>query len=225
METMRTSNLEHARELSRQFDAIAQDAAKLVTGLDDPCGRWRVTPESWSVAQCLEHLAISNRVYLRPMQDAAREGQAPRRRRIGSAIPALLGHWFAKSLEPPAKALFKAKAPSAIRPSGASTVKEAFEDFMASHHQVTIFVSENADLDLDGVSFRNPFVRGLRFSVASGMHIIAAHDRRHLWQAWKNRRSAESAFSKESCNPRADEGSAVALRHSPPPAQPIVPSK
>lgn len=192
---MRTSDVERARGLDGQFEAIALDASELVAGLDDHHGRWRAAADSWSVVQCLEHLALSNRVYLRPMNDAARGRRAPRRQRIWPAIPGLLGHWFARSLEPPARAPFKAKAPSEIQPNGASTVIEAFEDFMASHRQVEAFVSENASLDLKGVSFRNPFVRGLRFSVASGVRIIAAHERRHLWQAWKIRRSAELFLS------------------------------
>ena len=187
--------MKHLEGLTAQFDAIAQDAANLVTGLDDQCGSWRATAESWSVAQCLEHLAASNRAYLHPMQDAARESRAQRGLRLWPSIPGLLGHWFASSMEPPAKALSKAKAPTAIRPRGDLTVQEAFQDFLASHHQVETFLSESSSLDLNRVSFRNPFIRGLSFSVASGLHIIAAHDRRHLWQAWQIRRSAESAFS------------------------------
>ena len=32
------------------------------------------------------------------------------------------------------------------------------------------------------------------FSLATGLHAIAAHDRRHLWQAWQVRRLAEVAL-------------------------------
>lgn len=192
---MTTSNLEHVRELNRQFDAITRDAGLLVAGLDERCARWRSAAESWSVVQCLEHLALSNRVYLLPIKDAARERRAHPGFGIWSAIPDRIGRWFARSLEPPARAFSRSKAPSQIQPSGSPTVNGAFDDFMASHRQVEAFLSENADLDLKGVSFRNPFIRGLRFSVASGMQIIAAHERRHLWQAWNTRRSAESALS------------------------------
>ena len=41
------------------------------------------------------------------------------------------------------------------------------------------------------VRFVNPFVRGIRFSLATGLHVIAAHERRHLLQGWKVRRAAE----------------------------------
>ena len=30
----------------------------------------------------------------------------------------------------------------------------------------------------------------IRFSLATGRHVIATHERRHLWQAWRVRRIA-----------------------------------
>jgi hypothetical protein len=58
---------------------------------------------------------------------------------------------------------------------------------------VRAFLRENGELDLAGVRFPNPFVRGVRFSVATGLHVITAHERRHFWQAWHVRRAAERA--------------------------------
>ena len=34
---------------------------------------------------------------------------------------------------------------------------------------------------------------GVRLSLATGLHVLAAHERRHLWQAWRVRREAERA--------------------------------
>jgi hypothetical protein len=31
----------------------------------------------------------------------------------------------------------------------------------------------------------------VRFSLATGINVLAAHDRRHVWQAWNVRRAAE----------------------------------
>ncbi len=59
---------------------------------------------------------------------------------------------------------------------------------VASQADVHAFLRGHADLDLAGIRFPNPLVRGVRFSLATGLHVIAAHERRHLWQAWKVRR-------------------------------------
>ena len=57
--------------LEAAFDAAERDARALVAGLPEELGGWRATPESWSVAQCLEHLATANRLYLSAMRPAA----------------------------------------------------------------------------------------------------------------------------------------------------------
>ena len=49
------------------------------------------------------------------------------------------------------------------------------------------------NLDLSGVRFPNPFIPGLRFSLATGLNVITAHERRHLAQAWSVRRVVENA--------------------------------
>jgi len=68
---------------------------------------------------------------------------------------------------------------------------------VASQADVCAFLSANADFDLAGVRFPNPFVRGVYFSLATGLHVIAAHERRHLWQAWRVRRAMEQAHTHE----------------------------
>jgi hypothetical protein len=41
--------------------------------------------------------------------------------------------------------------------------------------------------------FPNPFIKGLRLSLATGFNVLTAHARRHLWQARGVRRKLESA--------------------------------
>jgi hypothetical protein len=61
---------------------------------------------------------------------------------------------------------------------------------------VRSFLRTHADVDLAGVRFPNPFIRGVRFSLATGLHVIAAHERRHLWQARRVREAAERSSSR-----------------------------
>jgi len=61
------------RALEEALAAIGADARRLLEGLTAERGVWRAEPDSWSVAQCLDHLATSNRVYLRAMEPAAED--------------------------------------------------------------------------------------------------------------------------------------------------------
>ena len=180
------------QELAEALDAAERDARSLVADLSEERGTWRVAPGSWSVAECLDHLAPANRVYLKAMQPSAARAQRDGRRRRGPARPGLVGGWFVQYLEPPARTGLKSKAPRDIRPRIGPALGDAAAAFFDSQGGVKTFVRTYADIDLAGVRFPNPFIRGVRFSLATGLHAIAAHERRHLWQAWRVRRAAES---------------------------------
>jgi hypothetical protein len=175
--------------LDAELEAIARDAEALVAGLSAGTGAARVAPGSWSVAECLEHLAVSSRVYLPTMREAADTARRRGRLRRGPAVPGVLGRWFINSLEPPVKPSSRSKAPRKIAPRPSPPLADAFAAFVAAHADACAFLAEVADLDLSGTRFRNPFIPGLRFSLATGLNVIAAHDRRHLWQAWNVRRA------------------------------------
>jgi DinB superfamily len=181
------------KDLKDQLDAADRDAQALVADLNEERGGWRAGAGSWSVAECLDHLATTNRVYLHAMKEPAIRARERGRERRGPAKPGFVGRWFARTMEPPVKMRFRMKAPRLIKPRTAPALADAFAGFRTSQDEVRAFLLEYADLDLAGVRFPNPFVRGIRFSLATGLHVITAHQRRHLWQAWRVRRAAEAA--------------------------------
>ena len=190
-----TQSTPHA-ELMALEDALTaneRDARRLVAGLAESLGGWQPAPGSWSIAQCLDHLATANRVYLGAMTPTAAQGVAAGRRRLGPAEPGIIGRWFVASLEPPATSLSRRQAPSLIRPRSEPPLHDAMAAFLASHDDVRAFIQRYDDTDLAGLLFPNPFVRAIRFSLATGLHVIAAHERRHLWQARQVRQKIESA--------------------------------
>jgi hypothetical protein len=194
---MDTSTPADIQALEDQLDAAERDARSLVAGLSEEQGGWRATPDAWSVAQCLDHIATANRVYLRAMQPAAQQGREQGRPRRGPALPGLIGHWFVRTQEPPVRAFFRMKSPRGIVPHEAPTLADAFAAFVESQKEVRAFLRGNAGLDLAGVRFPNPFIRGLRFSLATGLNILTAHARRHLWQGWRFRQAAECTVGRQ----------------------------
>lgn len=179
------------RDLLTQFDVAEEDARALISNLDDDAGSWRLKADSWSIAECLDHLAIANWVYLLAMEDGASRARANRQMRTKPANPGFVGWLFVKSLEPPVGR--RLGAPRAILPVAAVRLSDAFTSFIASQQKVREFLRANAGLELAEARFKNPFVRGIRFSLATGLHVIAAHERRHLWQARKIRESMRAA--------------------------------
>lgn len=184
------------KDLKDQLDAAERDAQAVVADLGEERGGWRAETGSWSVAECLDHLATTNRVYLHAMEEPATHAREQGRLRRGPAAPGFVGRWFVGTMEPPVKAPFRMKAPRIVEPRAAPPLANAFASFRASQDEVRAFLRAHADLDLAAVRFPNPFVRGIRCSLATGLHVITAYERRHLWQAWRVRRAAEGAVAR-----------------------------
>ena len=192
---MRASDRADIEALQSALDAVEGETHRLVDGLSEDLGAWRQAPDSWSIAECIDHLAVANQVYLGAMRPAAERALREGRRRRRAARPGLLGGWFVRSLEPPVNSRFRSKAPTSIQPRPSPPLHDAVAAFLASQAEVRAFIRKYADTDLVGVRFANPFIGGVWFSLATGLHVIAAHERRHIWQAWRVREAAERAFA------------------------------
>lgn len=179
--------------LRAAFDAAERDARALVTGLTEERGTWRADPGSWSVAECLDHLAVANGVYLRAMGPASENALVRGRLRRGPAVPGPVGRLVVWTFEPPVKRYLKLRAPGKIRPRSGPRLSDAAAAFFGSQDEIRAFLSRFEEIDLAGVHFPNPFIRGVRFSLATGLHILAAHERRHLAQAARVKEAAEEA--------------------------------
>ena len=169
-------------DLRDQLDANEAAARALVDGITPEQGVWRPRPNSWSIAECLDHLGTGDRVYLQALRDAAEQARSLGRMRRGPARAGWFGTFFIWTQEP-ARRWLRLKAPRKIRPRVSPPLESAYASFMAAHADARALLLDNADLDLAGIHFVNPFVRGFNFSLATGLHVIAAHERRHLLQA------------------------------------------
>ena len=164
------------------LEAADRRAAELSARLSDEEFLWQPDEgRRWSVALCLDHLALSNTIYGASMTEALAEARTRGWTRRGPAAPGIFGRMFANSLEPPVKR--RTRAPSKIQPRPARSRREILEQYRAAHDRVRELLRDAATLDVNRATFRNPFIGVVRVKVATGFRVISAHDRRHLWQA------------------------------------------
>jgi hypothetical protein len=167
--------------------AAERDAGKLVAGLSEEQGTRKGTPDSWSVAECLGHLAVFNFMSLHAMRSAAERARSERRWRRRTASPGIVGKLLIDFLEPPVKRA-KLKTDHTVLPRQ-NTLMDSFRALRESQDEVRDFLMTNRDLDLN-YRFSMPFVK-VQFSLVTGLLAIAAHERRHLWQGWRAREAQE----------------------------------
>ena len=135
----------------------------------------------WSIALCLDHLAVANTVYGRAIRQAVEEAEAAGWARRDPATPGFCGRKFIASLEPPVKR--RTSAPGKIRPRPKASRAEILNAYHAAHDEIRRLITAAAAIDVNRATFRNPFIGLVRVRVSTGFNVIAAHDRRHLWQA------------------------------------------
>ena len=168
-------------EFRRQFEQLANDADALVAPLSDAQFTWNPRPNAWSVADCIDHLNVTARMYLPVLDEgianAIRQGQYGE----GPYAYWWLARMFVRMLEPPPR--FRTKTPAAFRPPSGRTRHEIMAAFRAYQVQYVDRLRQANGLDIARARARSPVVSWMVFPLGCGFAAMAAHERRHLWQA------------------------------------------
>lgn len=173
--------------LVAEFAAIEQDADRLVGPLHDDQFNWSPRPGAWSICQCLAHLNAINTVYISAIERAVDHARRTGLTRRAPMASSWAGRKFLASLEPPPG--LKVRSPRRARPPQQRRHKaEVWPEFVRFHAHARASIARMADVDLNRAVFANPFLGGLiRMRAGTALRIIAAHERRHVWQAWRVR--------------------------------------
>jgi hypothetical protein len=165
-----------------ELDRTDAEARQLAARLNEAQLNWQPGGGTgWSVAQSLAHLAQSTDLYTPALQAAVRKAKVLPGHAPEPIQPGWFGRWFIGELEAPPKR--KIKAQKKVTPAAQLNGSEVLKSFLAAHDRVRALVAEAREMDLNRIRFRNPFIRLFHFTVGTGLMVIGAHDRRHLWQA------------------------------------------
>lgn len=168
-----------AQRLVSELAAADRRAERAAKGLSPEQLNWRSRPDAWSVGQCLEHLRITNEVYL-PAISIALEGR--QRSAVREITLGRFSHWFIRNYVAPNPGGARARAFKKIEP--AKQVDPAsLEAFLRGNQIVRELVARASAYDVNRIRFKNPFIPILRFTVGTGLEIVTQHQSRHLLQS------------------------------------------
>ena len=176
------------QEFVAEIERQSRQAQALAGGLSEAALNWQPNgSKSWSVAQCLDHLVIMNRMYVKTLRDAvAKNEDQLEPRKVPIQPSGWLTRLFIRYEEPPPK--IKLPAPKKIAPPSqlTSAVVDAFQSLQ---QQFVDFVREWGEADLGDLKVKDPLFP-IHLTADTELLIIAAHNRRHLWQAENVKKSA-----------------------------------
>ncbi|MFW6175870.1 MAG: DinB family protein, partial [Acidobacteriota bacterium] len=164
------------------YEAARDRAGELVGGLSHEQINFRPAPKAWSVAQCLDHLAVSIRVYLDPLEPIVERARAAGQ---SGGEPygrgPFMGRFLIRSLKKPGK---RYPAPKSFRPRGGELDAEAVRAELAGELRRLQNAAEQCKgLALGEIRMPWPAFRPVKLSLAQAFELQAIHLHRHLDQA------------------------------------------
>lgn len=166
----------------RQFETTEREAQALAGRLSDAEFNWQPAPGSWSIGQCLQHLATGTDAVLPAIDRAIAAAREHMWMAQGPVRYGLFARMMVTSMEPPVK--WRMKTNRIFQPKTDPLRREAVvAELTASRGRILERVGKSAGLNLKRAIVVSPVSRLIRVPLGAYLAFLAAHDRRHLWQA------------------------------------------
>ncbi len=165
----------------RQFEEAKTVAGTLVDDLSETQLAWRPKPDGWSIAECLSHLNVSIDRYLPVLDGAIERGREGGMTGRGPFRHGFIVNQIIRSMEPPPS--WRASAPTLLRPRPNPPAEQMLPRFVQGQDALIQRVRAANGLHLARIRITSPASRFFRMSLGQCFGLLAAHQRRHLWQA------------------------------------------
>ena len=144
---------------------------------------WKPAESSWSIAECVDHLAVTNKLYLNEIEKQFGVKQI----KADCSKTEVKHKWLCKfiinGVDP--TNIKKSKTFPVFMPSMSKYRKDVFEYFFDLQNNLINLVSSAKDLDLNKYVMSSPAAKIIKENFCDVLEIIRLHDRRHFNQAEK----------------------------------------
>ena len=170
----------------RQLDGVDADTASLLNGMTEVQFHWSPVAAHWSIEQCLVHLVIVGAKYLPIIDETIANARADRLLSRGPFRYGFIERWFVRSTDPPPG--IRLRTPLSARPPDDLPLPFVIANFLTMQDDLRKRIRAANGLDLARAKVTSPFIRALKMGLGPCFEFLAAHERRHLWQAWQVRK-------------------------------------
>ncbi len=141
----------------------------------------RLTNESWSVLECLEHLNLYGNFYLPEIKNRIERSNTKATAEFKSGR---LGNYFAQSMLPKEK-LNKMKAFKSMNPIHSNLSKTTVTVFIDQQNQLLDLLNAAKDVDLNKVKTNISITTLIKLKLGDTFRFLIYHNKRHIVQAEK----------------------------------------
>ncbi|HYW07001.1 MAG TPA: DinB family protein, partial [Longimicrobium sp.] len=166
----------------RELDSVRRQADALTRDVTPEQARWSAGPGRWSTLQVINHLRITNDLYMEAIRHSIDAARAAGHTGADSYRPGWLGGWMTKSMEPPVRRRFKSPALFAPREGELPEWSSELAGYLATHALLDERLRAADGIKLSRARVASPVNKLIRVNLGDAIAIVLAHERRHLWQ-------------------------------------------
>ncbi|MGQ9798973.1 MAG: DinB family protein [Ignavibacterium sp.] len=156
---------------------------KKLNELSDDQLNWKTTEDSWSIAECIEHLSITNQLYFDKIEKQLSETQINCRDEEIPVKHSFWGKMIIKVVDP--SNIKKTKTFSVFQPSKNYITKDSITKLIEVQKSLTNLISSSVNLNTNRYSMSSPASKLIKVNLSDILEIIRLHNKRHLIQIEK----------------------------------------
>jgi hypothetical protein len=170
--------------LLARIESCRARARELIDGLSEAEFNWSAGRDSWSMAQCLDHLCRIGEALLEPLQEGLARTEA---RGWTSDQPPRYGFFsraFIRATGPLDRPrVRRVRTQGLYRPAGSQRLGATLARFEHLQDELQALVRRSEGLDVVRVKVRSPAIPVVRIALGAWLESLVGHQERHLDQA------------------------------------------
>ncbi|MEX0685933.1 MAG: DinB family protein [Balneolales bacterium] len=164
-----------------QIDRTTNELTKLFGSLTSKQLNWKPNPETWSIAQNMDHIIVINQSYFPILSDLKKGSyKLPFIAKIGFLV-SILGKILLKAVNPDRRK--KMKTFSIWEPSKREISDDILDKFKSHQTELKQQIEGSEDLIKRGAIISSPANKYIVYKLETAFDIIVTHEQRHLEQA------------------------------------------
>ncbi len=141
---------------------------------------WKSEPNVWSIAQCLQHLIVSNEKYFPIFENVSSGKHKMTFWEKYNPLTNYTGKTMVKTLGPVVTKKFV--SPKLFLPAFSEIKSSIIDEFLAHQNKLTAFYTKLKDEKYDNVIVTSPVAALLSIKLRDVQTILVVHEERHLQQ-------------------------------------------
>ncbi|MCL6493290.1 MAG: DinB family protein [Ignavibacterium sp.] len=156
---------------------------KKLSELSDDQLNWKPAENLWSIAECIEHLSITNQLYFDKIEKQFSERQIACNDEETTVKHRFFGKLIIKTVDP--SNIKKTKTFSVFQPSKSFITKDSITKLTEVQKSLVNLISSSVNLNTNEYSMSSPASKFVKENFSDVIEIIRLHNKRHLIQIQK----------------------------------------